>query len=222
MLLAKTKLLVAVLVVLVGAAAGLKADEMRSVDQAVDQAAKQIVESLKIAEKQHPEKLGEIKNIAVMPLWGLDLDSYVAETVKSYLAGSRYAVMARDTAEWDQLLGEIKWNTLREDIMNPQTVQTFGKIEGCDAIVYGTVRQRQVDQWAFTAVVRLTLHLADVETGQIVWSSTPVTSSVWLEWGDILKLAIRHPVIWVIGGIIVLLIILRTLRGIFIIGTRGR
>lgn len=193
-----------------------KADVRRALDEAVDQACQRVCGQLNSTDFE------EIKNIAVLPLWGEDKDGYITDTLKSYLAGSPYKVMVRSTEEWDQLLGEIKWGTLREDIMNQQTVQRFGKIEGCDAIVYGTVRQRDMNSWTFHAIVRMTLHMGDVETGQITWSSQPVTASVWLEWPEVLQLAVHHPVVWVVGGLLVVLIIWRAFKKLFRSATRPR
>ena len=193
-----------------------KADVKAARDKAIDQACQQVAGQLKSTNFEN------IKTIAVLPLWGEDKDGYVCDTIKSYLSGSPYAVMIRSTEEWDGLLGEIKWGTLREDVMNPQTVQRFGKIEGCDAIVYGTVRESDIDPWKFQAVARMMLHMADVETGQIVWSSKPVTASVMLDWPDILRLAVHHPVVWVVIGLIVLLIIWTAFKNLFRAATRPR
>lgn len=203
-------------VVTMGAGNTAWADEKSDVDAAVDKAAEMVAEDLKATSFEG------IKSIAVLPLWGEDGDGYVLDTLKSYLSGSSYALMVRSTPEWEKLLGEIKWNTLREDIMNPQTVQSFGKIEGCDAIVYGTVRERKVDAGRFKAVVRMTLHLANVETGEILWSSKPITAAVWVDWLDMLRLGLRHPVVWMVGGIIVLLIIWGAFKRLVRSATRGR
>jgi hypothetical protein len=197
-------------------AGNTKADLERAIDQAVVQACQ------KVSDEFNAASFEGIETIAVLPLWGEDKDGYVTDTLKSYLSNSPYKVMVRSTEEWSQLLGEIKWNTLREDIMNPQTVQTFGKIEGCDAIVYGTVRERQASPTMFKAIVRMTLHMADVETGQIVWSSKPVTASVLLEWPEILRAAVYHPVVWVIGGLIILLIVWVAFKKLFRAATRPR
>jgi len=212
------KIVVSVMAILLlfVAAGSAMVDVGRAMDTAVEQACQ------KVAEQLNATSFGEIKAIAVLPFWGEDKDGYIGDTIKSYLSNSPYKVMVRSTQEWDQLLGEIKWNTLREDIMNPQTIQNFGKIEGCDAIVYGTIRQREANPWTFHAITRLTLHMADVETGQIVWSSKPVTSSVWLEWPEVFQLAIYHPVVWVVGGLIILLIIWIAFKKLFRAATRPR
>jgi len=194
----------------------VKADEAIALDMAVDQACKQIADDIS------GQTLPNIKNVAIMPLWGEDKDQYVLETLKSRLTKTSLSVMVRTDEEWNRLLGEIEWNTLREDIMNPQTVQKFGKIEGCDAILYGTVRQRSVNQWTFRAIVRMTVNLADVETGKIAWSSAPITSSVWLEWPEIYQISKHHPIVLGVLGLLALLIIWRLFKKLFIAATRPR
>lgn len=208
--------LIMVLVCSVCLAGSAHADEKQALDESVNQAVEEIAEALGATSFE------SIKSIAVLPLWGEDEDGYVVDTLKSHLSGSKYALLARSTPEWEKLLGEIKWNTLREDVMSPQTVQSFGKIEGCDAIIYGTVRDRKINPYAFKAITRLTLHMADVESGEIVWSSKPVTASVWLEWPEIMKLAVHHPVVWVVGGLIILLVIWRASKKLFLSATRPR
>ena len=193
-----------------------KADLKRALDSAVDKACRNAAEELRATGFEN------IETIAVLPLWGEDKDGYATDTLKSHLSNSPYKLMVRSTREWTQLLDEIKWNTLREDIMNTQTVQSFGKIEGCDAVVYGTVRQRDTNPWTFRATVRMTLHMADVETGQRLPVFNPVTASVWLEWPQILQAAVYHPVVWVVAGLIVLLIIWRAFKKLFRTATRPR
>jgi hypothetical protein len=210
----KTVVSIAIAVLLLVCTA--QADVKAAKDKAIDQACQQVAEQLKGTNFEN------IKTIAVLPLWGADKDGYVCDTMKSHLSNSPYAVMVRSTEEWNTLLGEIKWDTLREDVMNPQTVQTFGKIKGCDAIVYGTVRESDINPWKFQAVARMTLHMADVETGQIVWSSKPVTASAWLEWPDILQTSVHHPVVLVVVGLIVLLIIWTAFKNLFRAATRPR
>ncbi len=187
-----------------------------SVDRAIEQACE------RIAEDFSNQSYSEINSAAILPLWGEDNDGYVLDTMKSYLAGGPVSLMARSEQEWDKLLGEIEWNVLREDIMNPATVQSFGRIEGCDAIIYGTVRERQINPWKFQAVARMTLHMADVETGQIVWSSRPVRASVWLEWPEIYQHALYHQVVWIVGAIFVVLLVWTAFKKLFRSATRPR
>src|SRR4030042_1199313 len=90
----------------------------------------------------------------------------------------RYRIMERNTQAWDNLLSEMEWNTLREDTMNQETLQRFGWIEGCDAVMYGTLRECAMYPYPNRAypITRLTLTLGIVKTGQAKWSSGEVVS----------------------------------------------
>ena len=149
--------------------------------------------------------LEDIKSVAVTPLWQ-DPDGYVTGLVKSSLTQSKYAVLARSDEEWRMLMDEMKWDTLREDVMAPDTVQKFGRIKGCDAIVYGTVRETTVSMWSLRAGVRLTLNLADVETGQILWSSGPVEGEAWEHWATATSRSWQYPALS-LGFILVLCVV---------------
>jgi hypothetical protein len=177
------------------------AENSSVLDSAVNQACEKAAQDLAKTD------LKDIRNIAVMPFWGQDQDGYVSDTFKSYLTRLSVPVVARTKPEWDQLLGEIKWESLREDSMNPETVQRFGKIEGCDAIVYGNVRQRMVDKGKMSAQVNMTLHMADVETGKLIWSSGPVEDSVKVSWDQRMPMLIRHPILRWTGGIVALVVV---------------
>jgi hypothetical protein len=117
---------------------GARAEYGRALDQTINEVAREAATKLK------QTGFEDIKNIAVLPLWGdcdPDTKNYIVNTIQSEIIGGPYRVMERNTQAWDTLLGEIEWGSLREDIMNADTVQRFGRIEGCDAIVYGTVRE---------------------------------------------------------------------------------
>jgi len=143
------------------------AGETEAMDEATRAAVDQAIETLRA------KNLEDVDTIAVMPLWD-DPDGYVTETLKVAATNTAFRLVARGEAEWDQLLEEIGWTEKREDVMDSATVQRFGKILGCDAILYGTVRELQLDELGVQAVCRLTLHLGIVETGQIAWSDQPV------------------------------------------------
>ena len=175
-------------------------------DKAIEDAA------LEAAEKIDAAKLGDVKSVAVLPLWNDDADGYAADAVKGRLTSTGLQVLARSEKEWTSLLDEIEWNVKREDIMDASTVQRFGKIKGCDAVLYGTVREVARSLWGFRSSARLSLHIADVETGQIVWSSGPVEGEAFAHWSDVIVRFWNYPLLWVVvlvvvvvGGVIMLM-----------------
>jgi hypothetical protein len=95
----------------------------------------------------------------------------VSRTIQDQIIGGKYRVMERSDAAWDNLLSEIEWSDLREDIMNQATLQQFGRIVGCDAVVYGTIRECATYPAQNQAVTRLSLTMGVVETGEAKWSS---------------------------------------------------
>lgn len=140
----------------------------RALDQSIDEAAQEAARKLKATAFQ------DVNNIAVLPLWGdcsEEIRQYVTRTVQDQIIGGRYRVMERSDAAWNNLLGEIEWSALREDIMNQATLQQFGRIVGCDAVVYGTIRECASYPQRNEAVTRLSLTLGVVETGEARWSS---------------------------------------------------
>ena len=145
----------------------------RALDQSIDEAAQQAAQKLKETAFQ------DVNNLAVLPLWGdcsAEIKQYVTRSIQDQIIGGRYRVMERSDAAWDNLLGEIEWSALREDIMNQATLQQFGRIVGCDAVVYGTIRECASDPQRNEAVTRLSLTLGVVETGEARWSSGEIKS----------------------------------------------
>lgn len=175
-------------------------------DKAVELAAAKAVEGM---------KLGELKSVAVLPLWGDD--GYAADMVKGALTRGGVQVLVRSEEEWKNLLDEISWNVKREDIMDAATIQRFGKIEGCDGVLYGTLRGVERSLWAFRASARLSVHVADVETGRIVWSSGPVEGESFAHWSDVAVRFWEYPAVWVVvlvvaGVAVVVWILKRAVR----------
>jgi|GEM_PF-4498722 len=84
-----------------------------------------------------------------------------------------YEFYVRDDAEWSVLLSEIEFGDRRGDVMNPATIQKFGRIPGVSALLYGSVREASVDADG-NGIVRLALTLSEVETGRQLWSGNVV------------------------------------------------
>jgi len=164
----KRRIVVSLMAAVLLLAGNARAELKRALDQTIDEAARDV------ATKLNDARLEGVKNIAVLPLWGegdAQTKGYIASAIQSQIIGGPYNVMERDKQAWENLLGEMKWDTLREDVMNQESVQRFGRIEGCDAILYGTVRECAFDPTKNSAVTRLTLRLGIVETGEAKWSS---------------------------------------------------
>ena len=151
-----------------GRAASAPATLERALDETINQVAQEAAQKLKAT------SFPDITNIAVLPLWGdcrPETKAYIVNTIQSQVIGGRYRVIERDRQTLDTLLKEIAWDTRREDVMDAATVQQFGKIAGCDAIVFGTVRECAFYPDSGQAITRLTLTMRVVQTGEARWSS---------------------------------------------------
>ena len=181
-----------------------RADDAETLQRAVDAAVARVQADLG---GTHVEG---VENVAVVPLRG-DPDGYVTSTLKTAVTKTSYHLAARDDAEWDTLLAEIEWGVRREDVMAAETVQKFGRIEGVDAILYGRLWDRSVNMWSIRAHVKMSVHLAVVETGRIAWSSGPVEGEAFMHWSDAITQFWRFPLL-LLGAIVLLLVLLVILR----------
>lgn len=197
--------LVACVAFLPAAEASAGGDE--TVQRAADEAIAQLAEQLNAAE------LSDIRNVAVLPLAG-DGDGYITTGLRSAVTGTDLKLITRESETWEMLLDEFEqWSARRQDVMDPETVQEFGKIQGVDAILYGRVWDNDVNMWSIRGHVKVTAHLADVETGQVAWSSGPVEGEAFIHWTDALTRFWRYPLL-IIGILIVLLVLLLVIHKI--------
>ena len=182
------------------------ADEQETLQRATDKAVEKLSAELK------GTNFPNVKNVAVLPLQD-DPEGYATTVLKSAVTESPYGLFTRSDEDWEKLLAEIEWGDLRGDIMTPKTVQKFGKIQGVDAILYGRVWLQNVNMWSIRAHTKISVHLADVETGQILWSSKPTEGEAYMHWSDALMNFWRYPLV-IVGGLVALIIVLMIFRGI--------
>jgi hypothetical protein len=152
-------------------AGSLKADLQRARDNSIEDVAKEV------AKKLAATNFEDVKNVAILPLWGecdKPTKEYIGRMLQSSIIGGPYRIMERNSEAWDKLLSEMEWDVQREDTMSKDTVQRFGRIEGCDAVIYGTVRECGMYPDTKLAMTRLTLTMGIVETGEAKWSSGEV------------------------------------------------
>jgi hypothetical protein len=147
---------------------GVRASEDGDVEmmrRAVDKAVAQISEQLNGTEFS-------IKSIAVVPMRD-DLEGeYVTDQLRSIVTKSPYDAFTRDDATWNTLLDEIKMGDDKGDVMSPETIQKFGKVEGVEAILYGKVWDKSFSDTGLRAHTRIGVRLAIVETGKEIWATT--------------------------------------------------
>ena len=179
------------------------ADEDETLQRATDAALAELAQNL------GQKHLEQVKSVAVVPLRG-DMSGYATSCVRDAVTRTEYGLFTRSDQTWDTLLAEIDWGVRRADVMNPETVQKVGKVEGVDAIVYGQIWDLGVNLWSIRGHVKVSLVLADVETGQELWRSGPLAGEAFMHWSDALLQFWHYPLLL----LIVLLVLIILLIGV--------
>ena len=174
--------------------------------QAIDQAIGQVAQSLDNTD------FPGVKSIAVLPILGQDSD-YATTVLQNAVTDTHYKLFTRDDGVWKTLLAEIEWGVNREDVMDAATIQKFGKINGVSAIMYGRVWDSSVNMWSIRARAKVSVQLASVETGQVLWSSQVIESESFIHWSDAVTKFWKYPSL-LIAGLAAMLILLVVLRKI--------
>lgn len=133
----------------------------REIDYAAEDAAVKTIQE--ITERSFP-----INNIAFV---GLSNDrSDLSHVFRSGLlrVPGVYNFFTRDNSEFNLIVKEIEFGERREDVMDSTTIKRFGKIKGVDALLYGKIQESTAE--GTNGIFRVALTLADVETGQLLWT----------------------------------------------------
>lgn len=105
--------------------------------------------------------------LSLLPLSG-DQGQYVAGVLKNAItaAGLPY-VEGKDDPFWDQVLAEVAWSERKADMLDPATLNRFGRLKAARLLLYGVVRDVAFD--GRKGFVEIELHLSSIETKQHLW-----------------------------------------------------
>ena len=107
------------------------------------------------------------QTISVLPIAG-DRGRYVEGLVKNAITRSGLIyVEGRDDPFWDEVMAEVEWDERKEDMLDPSTIDKFGKLKSTQWLLYGTVREARDS--GNMVYVELELHLSSIETKQHIW-----------------------------------------------------
>jgi hypothetical protein len=140
---------------------GLRADSLIDVRQALQSAVEEAGKSLSqsVTDRQ--------KTISVLPIQGDD-GRYVEGLLKNAVTRSGLTyVEGREDPFWDEVMAEVEWDERKEDMLDPSTIDKFGKLKSTRWLLYGTVRDAQDN--GRMVYVELELHLSSIETKQHIW-----------------------------------------------------
>ncbi len=116
------------------------------------------------------KKIPKDTTVGLLPLFN-DVDYQTTDQLKIAVTKSGVTcVEAKDSEFWDEIMSEVEWDTLKEDMFDSKTLVKFGKLKGAQYLVYGTVVD--VKENADYTYVEITLHLSSLETKQHIWGGT--------------------------------------------------
>lgn len=109
--------------------------------------------------------------VAILPIQR-DVDSgyftIQAENTLSNLSDETgLQVFTRADSSLANVLSEIEWNDNYVDVMDPATVQKFGRIQGADAVAFTRIDITRLGNNSFS--VRANLQVQEVETAKVLW-----------------------------------------------------
>ncbi len=140
---------------------------------------REYMEALQVAVSEHLASLAETRvpkdiSVAVVGV-GNDPDSRFYELLKAELSKSGYKLYERRDDEWERLVREIEVEMRNSDILDPTTIQKFGRFSGVSAVVYGRLMDAGWEEGR--ARVTCALHLSEVETGRHIWGHVATAES---------------------------------------------
>lgn len=182
------------------------------VQKAMDRAINTIAKRLNATSFPAEGARRAVENIAVLNLVG-DPGGYARDGLKAAVANSHYKAFTRSEAELRSIQSEILANQSqsKDGLLDADSVQRFGKVQGVDAVLYGRVWRQNKDLQNNRGRVKLTVYLAHVETGELLWSSGPVENEAYTDWTTMVERYWIYPAV-VVGGLIVLVIVGNVIR----------
>lgn len=190
---------------------GCAEDKNYQLQRAAQKAVSSACEDL--ARSDNPALAG-VKSITVILLQDDDEKGTVTDILQVELTRiGKYQVVLRSADEWKNILGEYSWWTERKDLMDPSTIEDISKkVPGADALLYGRVVEKKVDELEARVVVNL--HLSTVPKGIHPWGIALATGKESRGMRDWLFFAGNYKKQIFYGGIafIVFVVIVRAIR----------
>ena len=108
--------------------------------------------------------------VSTLPVQG-DRERYLEGRLKNAATGAgRNYVEGRNDPMWNEIVAEIKWDELKDDLLDEETLTKFGRLQAARVLVYGRLFLDTDKKGRPRA--ELQLHAASTETKQHVWGGT--------------------------------------------------
>lgn len=105
--------------------------------------------------------------VAILPIVG-DAGGMVAGQLKIALTrAGKTCVEGKEDPAWEAILKEIEWDARKVDILDPATIDRFGKIKSAKVLMYAFIRSaRRTDRFSF---FEMELHATSIATKKHLW-----------------------------------------------------
>lgn len=114
-------------------------------------------------------KIPASEPVAVLPF--SDGGAGIQDLMKNALVSAgKTCVEGKDDPAWDEILKEIAWDERKEDILDPVTLDKFGRIKSARYLMYGSLRRLASSERY--VLVELELHVSCISTKEHVWGGT--------------------------------------------------
>ena len=201
---------------LIAVTGAFAADQSDLLNFAVRSAVDSAKTSLEQARSAKPE-VKAVKRVGIATFGGDP--SNVTALMKSVLTKTDLNVVLTSDADWGPLLDEFARQVKREDLILKETAHKL-RVQGVDAVIFGTVEKSSVDVSKQKSSVRVLLNMAstsEANPGSQIWSEQITgTGDGWdtVNLGEkALVLLVRHWITAVFaGGFICLLILIQMYR----------
>jgi hypothetical protein len=131
------------------------------VRQALQQAMRDATESLRAS------RIPAAQPVSTLPI-GNDSAGYVEALLKIAVTDSgRTYVEGKTDPFWNEVLKEVAWDERKADMLDAETLVTFGKLKASQILIYGNVRTAEVSNRR--VFVELELHASSIITKQHLW-----------------------------------------------------
>jgi hypothetical protein len=139
---------------------------MAAFSEDVRQTMRQLVDT-KIEPALVESGLPKGKTISVLPIAG-DEGQVVEGLLKQALrqAGLN-CVEGKNDPFWDEILSEVEWSERKGDMLEADTLTSFGRLKGTQILVYGVLREASAS--GRRVFVELELHISSIETKDHLW-----------------------------------------------------
>lgn len=121
--------------------------------------------------------------VSALPFPG-DRERYLEGLLKNAVTGAGLSyVEGRDDPMWDAIVSEIIWDWRKNDILDPDTLTKFGRLQAARQLLYGHLLVERDEEGELRA--ELWLHVSSVETKRHLWGRSFVKKSgqqLWFRW----------------------------------------